>query len=507
MQARAITLATLIAIALLLAACGPPPVAAGPPTVSIVLPADGVTYAAGTNVLVVVQGADAGAGIARVVLYADGVEAAARDTTVDGSGLAAISTSFDWTAAVAGPHELTVIAYRADGTTSDAARVGLQVTLPSPTPPPTATATPPPPTPTETPVPPTPADDPPTDVPLTDDPGEESTSAVEAVTATGTNVRDGPGVGYAVIFTLLADTPVTATGRDANQLWYQVAHYPNLPDRSWVRQGWIYTDNLSMQDEGGGLPVVEVAPPVAAAQAPVQPAAQPAAPAAAPASGEPLVALNSPIRETGREICENPMLLGPQVHLGYYLHSVNGWWQEEYVGVPLEGGVTEQVRSQWRDWSNVVNLHAYLHERYARTAVEMGGTWRTFYWSIGQSDVPVQAGRQYTVTAIFHPFVQVNDGSGGEIWANAANTPGWENLLLWRWVVVGSDGTTVADWWHNGSTLGTDTWNIPPQNELYYRFSFAANRDDAVSVRVEFQNTWPIAVTKVWMHAMHCYEF
>jgi len=111
------------------------------------------------------------------------------------------------------------------------------------------------------------------------------------------------------------------------------------------------------------------------------------------------------------------------------------------------------------------------------------------------------------VTAIFHPFIQVNDGAGGEVWASAANTSGWENLLLWRWVVVGSDGATLADWWHNGSTLGTDTWNIPAQNELYYRYSFTANRNDAVTVKVEYQNTWPIAVTKVWMHAIHCYEF
>ena len=122
------TLVTLV-LGALVAACGSS--TAGPsasalgnkPIVVIQSPANGAVVAVGQDVSVAGAANDT-VGVDQVALFADGVSVA---STPSAAPAPLVPFTLTWLATPAGPHILQVIAYRADGTSSDPAVVNLVV--------------------------------------------------------------------------------------------------------------------------------------------------------------------------------------------------------------------------------------------------------------------------------------------------------------------------------------------------------------------------------------------
>lgn len=89
--------------------------------------------------------------------------------------------------------------------------------------------------------------------PTTDVPAPTIEGALGGVTARRVNFRTGPGLGYAIIRTLPAGTPVNFTGRNSVNSWFQ-----GVVDG---QEGWLYYTLITISGDVSSLPVIEVEPP------------------------------------------------------------------------------------------------------------------------------------------------------------------------------------------------------------------------------------------------------
>ncbi len=154
--------------------------------------------------------------------------------------------------------------------------------LPTPTPPP-STPSPPPPSPTPTPAPPTatPTPEPPTPTPTPTGP--------PIVRAAGEiNIRQGPGLAYAVVGRLMEGEPALLIGRNEAGDWWHIRRQDGTI-------GWVLGQLVVVEGDTTAVPVV-VAPPVPTV--PPTPAAtntpRPTPPA--PATPRPTVAYTVSVR-------------------------------------------------------------------------------------------------------------------------------------------------------------------------------------------------------------------
>ncbi len=118
----------LLVLGALVGACGgsgPSPSASSgnKPTVVVQSPVDGAVLPVGGDVGIAGAASDT-VGVDHVALFADGVSVASSPV---GQPAALMPFSLTWPAPPAGPHVLQVIAYRADGTTSDPAVINVVV--------------------------------------------------------------------------------------------------------------------------------------------------------------------------------------------------------------------------------------------------------------------------------------------------------------------------------------------------------------------------------------------
>ena len=113
----------------LLAACGSSPASPSAsslgnvPTVVVTSPVNGAVVGLGQDVAVAGTASDT-VGVDHVALFADGVSVA---STPSGAPAPTVPFTLTWLATPAGPHALQVIAYRADGTSSEPAVVNIVV--------------------------------------------------------------------------------------------------------------------------------------------------------------------------------------------------------------------------------------------------------------------------------------------------------------------------------------------------------------------------------------------
>lgn len=221
----------------------------------------------------------------------------------------------------------------------------------------------------------------------------------------------------------------------------------------------------------------------------------------------PVALAGPPAQEAARgQVCRNPNLEGPQAHYHDQLNGPPEWWIEDHIGVQRENGVTQPTTSQYKDSGNSYHFAPYLQPQYSSTAIEMGGAYRLFNWEFLQSGVGVRAGFTYTLTGVFHPIIMVSAG-GGEVFLDSSMAGDWASNLQWRWRVLAGGGQVLAeDVWHNGNDLGTGTFNLPYDRPHSTSFTWVSDRTENVTFSLEFRNLWPIAVTKVWLHAVTCVE-
>ena len=215
------SLALVIVVGLLAAACGsgptvtPTPVPGGQPTVVIESPANGAPTPIGQPLTVQVRGDDLTVGVNRIDLLVGGILVDIEGTPSD-LPQPMFAVGLEWTPTAEGSHTLTAIAYRPDGTASQPAEVTVTVVFagvslapglsptpgldsPSPTiagPPPTAAARPslppfatPSPSPSPSPTPATPID-----LAFTGDPALPATWTVDTDYSLSIGVvNNGPG--------------------------------------------------------------------------------------------------------------------------------------------------------------------------------------------------------------------------------------------------------------------------------------------------------------------------
>ncbi|MCC6616726.1 MAG: hypothetical protein IT320_24845 [Anaerolineae bacterium] len=126
---------TLLAVGLLLAlsACNLSTEAPTPtperivPTVEFLYPTNGSLVVEGTDVQIELLAQDSrGSGVARVELYVDD-QPHQDGAPVVSSAVSVFTVDMNWLAEGVGLHALSAIAYRADGTASDAATISLEV--------------------------------------------------------------------------------------------------------------------------------------------------------------------------------------------------------------------------------------------------------------------------------------------------------------------------------------------------------------------------------------------
>lgn len=245
--------------------------------------------------------------------------------------------------------------------------------------------------------------------------------------------------------------------------------------------------------------MVEGAPPAVAEE--------PALPVDIPVSPPPVEMI--PPRPPGRgQILRNPDLTGDPVVYGEWQVGPAEWKLVDRVGVSRPGGETQAVRCEpKRPENSFEGYDRYLNPAYGNTAVEMGGSWRTFEWAFQQSDVDLRAGYAYELAAVFHPLVKTRLADGSEVFMSAAQAGDWMANLEWRWVVRAQTGDVLAaDDWRDGETLGTTTFDLPPDRPHRYVWRWTAPQDAPVTAALEFRNKWALAMTKVWVHQLTCIE-
>ncbi len=217
----------------------------------------------------------------------------------------------------------------------------------------------------------------------------------------------------------------------------------------------------------------------------------------------------TPPRPPGRgQILRNPDLTGEPVVYGEWQVGPAAWKLVDRVGVSRPGGETQAVRCEpKRPENSFEGYDRYLNPAYGNTAIEMGGSWRTFEWAFQQSDVDFRAGYTYELAAVFHPLVKTRLADGSEVFMSAAQAGDWMANLEWRWVVRAPEGDILAaDDWRDGETLGTTTFDLPPDQPHRYVWRWIAPQDALGTVALEFRNKWALAMTKVWVHQLTCIE-
>ncbi len=260
----------------------------------------------------------------------------------------------------------------------------------------------------------------------------------------------------------------------------------------------VFGDNVQV-DAGSAAPAPPPQPPAGVPDS-VEP---PSAPVTTPPPPPPVS------RSPGRgQLFKDPQLAGENATYGEWQIGPRDWWLTDHVGESRPGGETQAVRCEpKRPENSFEGYDRYLSDRYGNTAVEMGGTHRTFYWEFHQSGVAVRAGFTYDLTAIFHPLIKNRMPDGSEQFMSANIAGDWMANLEWRWVVRSTSGDLLgADEWRDGESLGALTFDLPFEQPHRYAWHWTASRSDGVTFGVEFRNKWGLAMTKVWLHEATCVE-
>lgn len=262
----------------------------GPPQVTIVAPLPQSIYFEGVDVIVQALVSNAGADIDRVEVAVDS-NIVATLTEVNPDDAASFSVTHRWRASGAGGHEVSVTAFRSDGTSSPPASVPFTVrsggesteeaettseaTLRQATARPTSTDTQATQAPANTTAPP------PTSPPA--QPTQPQASAPVATFSQPVNVRRGPGTIFnPPIGSFNAGQTAEILGRNPAGDWYKV--------RYGSGEGWVFASLVSVTGDTSALPVDQGPPvPTSAPPTAAPPTAIPAA-TTAPATTANLVA-------------------------------------------------------------------------------------------------------------------------------------------------------------------------------------------------------------------------
>lgn len=301
-QSGGLTLFLIAALALMLGGCnlastpGQNTVAiSGPPTVQIAAPPANATYL--ENVAVNIQAliGNAGTDIDRIEILVDGTIIQTLKTPNPG-GAPSFSIAQSWQAAGEGQHNISITAFRADGSSSAPASVAINVITSQPSPtastgvtettgggttvqpttatsggntnqqvqPTTATSGGNPPT-----NPPAPTNAPPTAA-------ESPTPTTPYVTTIqGINVRSGPSTKFnPPIGSLAANQSVDLLARSPDGQWFKVKYYNGA--------GWVFAAYTKPSVDPASL-TVDAGPPIPADTATPLPTALPIPPTAVPA--------------------------------------------------------------------------------------------------------------------------------------------------------------------------------------------------------------------------------
>ncbi|MDX2159960.1 MAG: CARDB domain-containing protein [bacterium] len=276
----------------------------GAPVVSIISPAPNAAYLAGVAVNIQAQITNAGEDIDRVEIAVDNALAATLPdpNTLDSP---AFNIVYTWTAAGEGAHDISVTAFRADGSSSAPAAVSISVrsqdaampseTLAAPTATvqtntasPSAATNPGQPTQTRPSIviptaggnstrPPTQTQNQAASAPPAA--AGSGANAPVASFSEGINVRRGPGTNFAPpigSFTAGQSTQILATNLDAT--WYKI--------RYGTGEGWVYAPLTTVTGSTADLPR-EPGPPT-----PIPPTATPVPPTTIPATAAPASNIN-----------------------------------------------------------------------------------------------------------------------------------------------------------------------------------------------------------------------
>lgn len=144
-------------------------------------------------------------GVTRVEMLVDGVVVRS-DTAPDPSGQKSLALLQNWTPGQPGPHKITLIAYRADGTASDPANLTITVGAAAGG----AALTP-------------------------------TSGPCMAQATTDLNVRSGPSTAYPIVGVLGVGKADEIVGRNGSGSWYQIAFYIGVEGRGWVSAAYVTT--------------------------------------------------------------------------------------------------------------------------------------------------------------------------------------------------------------------------------------------------------------------------
>lgn len=219
-------------------------VSGGAPVVTIAAPQADAIYMPGVDVIVQARISNAGPDVARVEAAVNGAAILNLDNPNPG-GAYAFSVQTRWQASVPGPHSLTVVAVREDGTRSAPVTLTFRVAGEASPGSATMTTTPA----SATPIPPSA-----TSVQVTLAPTSASTDApASGVTLTGTinqtlNVRSGPGLAFnPPIGSFTAGQSAELLARSPAGDWYKVRYLNGV--------GWVFAALVTVAGDPARLPV------------------------------------------------------------------------------------------------------------------------------------------------------------------------------------------------------------------------------------------------------------
>lgn len=180
-------------------------VPANKPSIVIQSPAPGVTVIVGQALQVQSLASDS-VGVTRVEMQVNGV-VVRNDTAPDPDGQKTLALLQNWTPSQPGSATITLIAYRADGTTSDPASLVVNVIAPT----------------------------------LQGPSATPTTGPCTAQASTDLNVRGGPGTAYPILGVLGVGKTTPITGRNNDTSWWQIGYSGGPGGRGWVSAIYITT--------------------------------------------------------------------------------------------------------------------------------------------------------------------------------------------------------------------------------------------------------------------------
>lgn len=259
---------------------------AGLPQVALSAPLDGAIYLEGVPVNVLARVTNAGDDVDRVEVLVDN-EVVSTQSTPNPTGAPAFTVAQSWVAEGIGTHSISVVVFRADGTSAAAPIRVIQVISTDPNAMPIVEQnpdaapdvgreglvrrddegdiTPEPPQPVEGLQPeeseandvelPSPVPVEPTDIPAPTDPPTDAPTATPdrpiARVLVGVNVRQGPSTDFLVVGNFAPNTEVPALAVNPSGTWYKVEYYNS--------EGWVFGDLVEVSNVDQ-LPV-EAGPP------------------------------------------------------------------------------------------------------------------------------------------------------------------------------------------------------------------------------------------------------